>query len=75
MSNANNTEWFGVVRWCEDDLKDALATVGYPVTDNNISKLYDICNSHWFTDHMVQAGWEYMYDNIGYGDSWDEKED
>lgn len=72
MDNANNTEWFGVVRWCEDDLKNALEVVGYPVTENNISKLYAVCNSHWFTDHMIEAGWEYMYDNIGYGDGWDE---
>lgn len=66
-----NTEWFGQVRWCEEDLKTALEAQGYPVTENNISKLYDICSSHWFTDHMIEAGWEYMYNWIGYEDGWD----
>ena len=30
-------EWFGQVRWCEDDLKAALEDQGYPVTENNIA--------------------------------------
>lgn len=64
-------EWFGVVRWCEDDIRGALDDKGYPVTENNIEKLHSICNNHWFTDHMIEAGWEYMYNNIGYGDGWD----
>ena len=75
MDNINNSEWFGMVRWCEDDLKNALEVIGYPVTENNIARLLDVCNSHWFTDHMVAAGWEYMYDNIGYGDGWDKYEE
>ena len=71
MENTDNTEWFGIVRWCEKDLKNALETQGYPVTENNISKLYDICNSHWFVDNMIEAGWEYMYNWIGYESGWD----
>ena len=66
------TEWFGKVRWCEADLEEALRVQGYPVTENNISRLYDICKSHWFTDHMISSGWEYIYDQIGYGNGWDE---
>lgn len=67
-------EWFGKVRWCEDDLKSALNTQGYPVTKNNIAKLYDICSHHCFTDCMIEAGWEYMYNMIGYDDGWDKYE-
>ena len=65
-------EWFGQVRWCEDDLKVALEDKGYPVKENNIAKLYTLCDSHWFIDQMIEAGWEYMYNIIGYGDGWDE---
>ena len=75
MEKPERKEWFGVVRWCEEDLENALESQGYPVTENNIAKLYDICNKHWFTDHMIEAGWEYMYSNIGYGDGWDEHEE
>ena len=65
-------EWFGQVRWCEEDLKNALECCDYPVTENNIAKLYALCDKHWFTDCMIEAGWQYMYENIGYGDGWDE---
>ena len=67
----NRKEWFGEVRWCEEDLINALEVQGYPVTENNIAKLYAACNSHWFTDFMVERGWEYMYDTIGNDDTWD----
>jgi hypothetical protein len=67
-------DWFGIVRWCEDDLKAALEDQGYPVTENNIAKLYGLCSHHRFTDHMIEAGWEYMYSSIGYGDEWDKPE-
>ena len=67
----DDTEWFGKVRWCEEDLKEALRTQGYPVTENNVAKLYDRCSKHWFTDHMIEAGWEYMYCCIGDDGTWD----
>lgn len=65
-------EWFGIVRWCRDDLVSALIDKGYPLTENNISKLYEICNHHWFSDHMIEAGWDFINCNIGYGDGWDQ---
>ena len=55
-----NKEWFGQVRWCEDDLITALEEMGYPATEENISRLYSMCDKHWFTDCMVEAGWEYI---------------
>lgn len=69
-----NTEWFGQVRWCEEDLKNALEVQGYPVTENNIAKLYAVCSHHGFIDHMIAAGCEYMYNAIGDDGSWDEYE-
>lgn len=65
-------EYFGEVKWSREDLENALEVQGYPVTENNIEKLYSLCNSHWFTDYMIETGWQYMYDNIGNGDGWDE---
>ena len=70
--DADETDWFGEVRWCEEDLKNALEVQGYPVTENNISRLYSLCEHHFFTDCMIERGWEYMYDQIGQGDGWDE---
>ena len=75
LKQTDNTEWFGIVRWCEADVRNALEIQDYPVTENNIEKLIALCNSHWFTDHMIEAGWEWIYNNIGYGDGWDEPEE
>ena len=65
-------EYFGIVRWCEEDLQNALEVKGYPITENNIAKLRRACESHWFTDHMIEQGWEYMYARIENDNGWDE---
>jgi hypothetical protein len=68
----DDDEWFGKVRWCEEDLEEALKEQGYPVTENNVSKLRSLCEHHFFTDCMIERGWDYIYDQIGEGDGWDE---
>ena len=72
---SNKKEYFGEVKWNEEDLVNALECMDYPVTENNIAKLYAICSSHWFTDYMIEAGWNYMYSRIGEDDSWDKFEE
>ena len=69
--DTDGTDWFGEVRWCETDLKNALEVQGYPVTENNVAKLYSLCTHHSFEDLIVERGWEYIYAQIG-GDGWDE---
>ena len=63
---------FGVVTWNIEDIKNALEVQGYPITDNNVEKLYILCQHHSFVDCMIEAGWEFMYNNIGNGEGWDE---
>lgn len=60
----DETEWFGKVRWCEEDLKNALENQGYPATEDNIAKLYSLCSHHSFTDCMIEQGWDYIYSQI-----------
>ena len=67
----SDVEWFGEVRWCNADLEAALNDKGYPLTENNIAKLRAKCESHWFTDHLIEAGWDYIDSQIGYGGGWD----
>ena len=57
-------EWFGTVRWNEDDLANALELHDYPATEENIAKLREMCDNHWFTDYMIELGWSYIYDKI-----------
>lgn len=70
----NENEWFGVVRWCDGDLRNALETQGIAVTENNIDKLKSLCLHHSFTDEMIKRGWEYIYDEIA-ANSWEEDDD
>ena len=72
VSLKDSEEWFGQVRWYEYDLEEALKEQGYPITENNVSKLRSLCEHHFFTDCMIERGWDYIYDQIGEGDGWDE---
>lgn len=69
----NKNDWFGIVRWCEDDLINALEVMEYPVTENNIAKLRKLCESNAFIGVMVEAGWDFMYNKIGNDDTWDKE--
>lgn len=71
----DDPEWFGKVRWCEEDLVGALKDKEYPVTENNVKKLYDQCSSHWFIDYMVEAGWDYIYSCIDCDNTLDKYEE
>lgn len=72
MNKPIKEEWFGIVRWCEEDLKVALENRGLPATEENIAKLRNRLDDHWFTDHMIEAGWDYIYSCITDNDVWEE---
>lgn len=57
-------DWFGIVRWCDADIANALEENGHEVNDENIAKVRNRLNTHWFTDHMIEAGWDYINDVI-----------
>lgn len=59
-----NTEWFGCVRWCKEDLEEALKRNGYPVSDDNVNELFCQLQHHSFTDCMIAAGWDFIEDTI-----------
>lgn len=67
-------KWFGVVRWCGDDLKNALEIHGIATTKHNVNKLKSLCLYHSFTDEMIERGWEHIYDEIA-ANSWEEDDD
>ena len=57
-------DYFGIVRWCEQDLCDALRQHGIPLTKENISALLKSVDTHWFKDTMIDAGWNYIDDCV-----------
>lgn len=54
-------ELFGAVVWATEDLENALETEGYPVTEENVADLFNAVNSHHFTDYIISAGWDFIY--------------
>lgn len=53
-----NTKWFGIVRWCDDDIAAMLEGMGIDATKKNIAAVRCACeNNHHFTDGMIEAGW------------------
>lgn len=58
-------EWFGLVRWCDEDIEAGLEDCGIEVTEDNVAAVrFDLENGHGFTDNMIMAGWDYIHDLI-----------
>lgn len=60
-------EYFGEVRWCEDDLRNALEVNDVEPTDELVGQLRKLCEHHSFEDAIVSAGWEIIYGYINNG--------
>ena len=57
-------EWFGMVRWCDADLENALEVQGIEVTEHNVSLLRRRLEHHSFEDRMIEVGWDVIYFTI-----------
>lgn len=50
--------YFGVVRWCDEDIEAMLIDMGLPTDKETITKVRHFCESNkHFTDTMIEAGW------------------
>lgn len=67
-----NNERFGEVSWSKYDLIEALNRYNIPATDENVESLYGLINEYCLIDHMVEAGWDYIYGVIEGEGGWDE---
>lgn len=59
--------YFGVVRWCDEDIKSALEGRGVEATEELVGEIRNRCEHHHFTDSMIEAGWntiEYIIDDV-----------
>lgn len=73
----DETDWFGKVRWCNDDIVDALQYKLINPTDENVARVRDQLEHHGFRDMQVEAGWDYIYstiDNLELDDDDEEEE-
>lgn len=60
MESVHNDEWFGVVRWNDEDIVDTLSRTGYIWNDDQIGVIRSMCEHHNFTDMMIQP-WVGLY--------------
>lgn len=65
-------ERFGEVYWTKNDLIDAFERYDIPATGENVERLYKLIHEDWLIDHMVEAGWNYIYGIIEGEDRWNE---
>ena len=54
-------EYFGVIRWCREDLIEALEVYGVEPAEDAVLTLYERVNTHWFADLMIEHGWAFIF--------------
>lgn len=53
-----NNDWFGIVRWCDEDIAAKLEDMGLEPSEDNIRTVRCYLeNGHQLTDAMIEAGW------------------
>ena len=58
--NRIEDEWFGIVRWCEDDIRAALIDRGFKPTKEAIALVRFSMENGGFDGHQIEAGWDYI---------------
>jgi len=56
--------YFGIVRWCNEDIESALLDEEVEPTEELIGKVRDRLEKHWFADYMIESGWEYVHTTV-----------
>ena len=51
-------EWFGIVRWCDEDVETALIDNGYEPTPEAVALIKADGLATALTDYGVQSGWD-----------------
>ena len=60
-------EYFGMVRWNEDDLRNALEENDVRPTDERVAQLRKLCESSSFEEAMIGAGGDIIYGYVNNG--------
>jgi len=61
---APKDEWYAVTRWCDEDIAINLRGMGFADTPENIKRIRDDVDTHWFTDLLVERGLDAVEDII-----------
>ena len=64
LCNPAKEEWFGIVRWCDEDIRAALLEDGYEPTEEAIDLIRFKMENHGFTDLQIADGWDKIHQYI-----------
>lgn len=64
FANPRPKEWFGIVRWHEDDIRAALIDNGYIPDRESIDLIRLKMENHGFTELQIAAGWDMIHQYI-----------
>ena len=56
----NNTKFFCIVRWCEEDIEEALRQYGYDPSPEMVAIIRRNCEHHCFREAMIETGRDYI---------------
>ena len=59
-----NNNAFGEISWENEDIANALELCDYEPTEENVQKIRKALDNHFFTDWMIEQGWDYIYQTI-----------
>ena len=62
--DSDDTEWFGKVRWCDEDISVALQDDGIDATKGNINEVRRRLGRHSFEDLLIERGWDCIHEVI-----------
>lgn len=61
ITGNRESEYFGEVRWCDDDVRNALECCNAKTTYEAVRAVREFCRSSTFTDRIVERGWDEIY--------------
>lgn len=59
-----DANYFGVIKWCNDDIWDAFAYHCYDFTGEDIDDVRAVLEGDAFREHMIAAGWDFIYEVV-----------
>lgn len=68
ISNHQDDGCFAVIRWQEEDIKQALANQGYRANKANVKRVLDSRLGKTLVDRSIEEGWVIIEDCLGFVD-------
>ena len=63
---SKNSNFFGIVRWTNEDIALAFESADFDCTDEDIAAIRKACNARIYgiRDAMTEAGWNFIHNDV-----------